>query len=197
MAGSLVSIIGPPAVGKTTTAHWLAEALDARLILEDYQGNPFLSESYLGHCELALPAQLYFLFSRISQLSRDSWPTSGVSVSDYGFCQDAIYAQTNLSAQDVETYRRLSAPAGEVVKSPDVIIHLDGDESLLLERIFRRGRGYESTFSADFLSTMRAAYREVSTSAECPVLMTDVGEIDLLAEPGRGELLGRVREALS
>ena len=197
MAGSLVSIIGPPAVGKTTTAHWLAEALDARLILEDYEGNPFLSESYLGHRELALPAQLYFLFSRVSQLSRDSWPAGGVSVSDYGFCQDAIYAQTNLSPDDVETYRRLSVPAGEVVKSPDVIIHLDGDEGLLLERISRRGRGYESTFSAEFLATMRAAYRDVSSSTECAVLTADVGEVDLLGEPGRGELLGRVREALS
>ena len=79
MAAALISIIGPPASGKTTMAHWLAEALPGRLILEDYAGNPFLPGSYQGREELALPAQLYFLFSRVSQLNREAWAGQGAA----------------------------------------------------------------------------------------------------------------------
>ena len=196
MAAPLISIIGPPAVGKTTTARWLCEALDARLILEDYEGNPFLAEAYLGREELALSAQLYFMFSRISQLGSGNWPGGGICVSDYGFCQDAVYAQTNLSAEDMALYRQLAARAAEVVKPPDVLIHLDGDESILLERISRRGRSYERVFSGEFLATMRDAYRQVTAVADCQVLTADVAEVDLLSEPARSDLLQRVREAL-
>ena len=196
MAAALISIIGPPAVGKTTTARWLAEELGARLILEDYAGNPFLAQSYLGRREWALPAQLYFLFSRLSQLSRGSWPDAGVSVSDYGFCQDGVYAGQNLSAEDMIVYRRLAGPAAITVKPPDVLIYLDGSESILLERISRRGREYERAFGDDFLGAMRSAYRELAGTADCPVLALDIARADLLAEDTRAKLLAQVREAL-
>jgi deoxyadenosine/deoxycytidine kinase len=196
MAAALVSIIGPPASGKTTVAQWLAEALDARLIREDYQGNPFLSESYLGRADLVLPAQLYFLYSRVAQLCRANWPAAGVAVSDYGFCQDAAYADINLSAADLAVYRRVAAPAGDVVKRPDVLICLDGSDAVLLDRIARRGRRHETVFTADFLESMRRAYRRIADAAECPVVSVDTGRVNLLEKPAQTELTGRIQELL-
>ena len=197
MAAALISIIGPPAAGKTTMAHWRAEALPARPILEDYAGNPFLPGSYLGRQELALPAQLYFLFSRVSQLNREAWPEQGAAVSDYGFCQDAVYAERNLRGEDMVVYRRLAASAAAAVKQPDLLVHLDAGEQMLLERIARRGREDERAFTADFLAGMRQAYRDVAASAGCPVLPVDAGKMDLLAEDARARLLRGVREALA
>jgi deoxyguanosine kinase len=197
VGAALVSIIGPPAVGKTTAAEWLAEALPAVLVREDYAGNPFLSDSYLGRIEFRLPAQLYFLFSRVSQLDRRRWPAQALVVSDYGYCQDAVYAERNLAAEDLAVYRRLAGAADDAVKRPDVLIHLDGEEGTLLRRIALRGRQYERTFSAEFLGSMREAYRRLVERADCPVLAVDIDREDLLDSAARAALLGRVREALT
>jgi len=196
VTGGLLSIIGPPAAGKTTTAEWLAKALPARLIREDYAGNPFLPEAHLGGREQALGCQLYFLFSRLWQLNLAAWPEADLAVSDYGFCQDGIFAAGGLSGADLAVYRRLAGPAAERVKRPDLLIHLDGGAGLLLERIARRGRPYERGFAATFIERLRRAYRRAAADADCPVIVVDVGAVDLRAEPARSRLLRRIREML-
>ena len=175
MSVVLISIIGPPAVGKTTLAEALAEELPAEIIYEDYAGNPFLADFFLGRRQFALPAQLYFLFSRLGQLNPAAMTDGGTVVSDYGFCQDAAYAAANLSESDLAVYHRLAGAVGKMVKPPDLLIHLDGAEDILLERIARRGRRHEATFTADFLARMRRAYREIVATADCPVIGIDVG----------------------
>ena len=192
----LISIIGPPAVGKTTLAESLAAELQARIIYEDYAGNPFLADFFLGRSEFALPAQLYFLFSRLGQLNPKAMTDGETLISDYGFCQDAVYAASNLSDSDLDVYHRLADAVGEIVKPPDVLIHLDGDEDTLLERISRRGRRYEQVFSVDFLARMRDAYREIVPAADCPVINIDVGKVDLRKESSRAELICDIREHL-
>jgi len=193
---ALVSIIGPPASGKTTAAEWLAQRLPGRLVREDYAGNPFLADAWLGRDELALPSQLCFLFSRLGQLNRGNWPADGIVVTDYGFCQDAIYAGVNLTTDDLAVYERLAGPAARAVRRPDVLVHLDASTSLLAERIGRRGRSHERVFTAEFLGRMRQAYRQFVRRAVCPVIAVDVDHTDLLAEPARADLLAQVREAL-
>ncbi len=197
MSVILISIIGSPASGKTTVAEWLAEELPAKIIYEDYAGNPFLADFFLGRAEFALPAQLCFLFSRLNQLNSAALADGETVVSDYGFCQDAVYAAGNLSEGDLSVYHRLAGPVGKMVKQPDVLIHLDGSEDMLLDRIARRGRRHETAFTADFLARMRRAYREIVSSAACPVIGIDVGEVDLRAGPDRAKLLRDIREALS
>ncbi len=196
MTARLVSIIGPPASGKTTLAEWLAGAMPARFIREDYKGNPYLADSYLRRGEFALHSQLYFLFSRLSQLNLRTWPAGGLAVTDYGFCQDRIYAACNLSGADMALYRRLADGAERLVKAPDALVHLDADEDLLLERIVRRGRSFERIFTAEYLASLRRAYRQATAEMPWPVVAVDVGTTDLLADGPRRELLERVREAL-
>jgi deoxyadenosine/deoxycytidine kinase len=196
VSASLISIIGPPAAGKTTLAGWLAEALPARLLREDYAGNPFLEEAWLGREELLLPAQLFFLFSRLGQLHLDAWPASGAAVSDYGFCQDAIYAARNLRGEDLQVYRRLAGGVAARVKPPDLLIHLDADDAVLLERIARRGRRHEAAFTADLLLLLRRAYRDAVGASLCPTAFVDTGKVDLMEEPARSELLAEVKGAL-
>ncbi len=196
MSAVLISIIGPPAVGKTTLAEALAVKLPAEIIYEDYTGNPFLADFFLGRRQFALPAQLYFLFSRLSQLNPAAFSSAETVVSDYGFCQDAAYAAANLPESDMAVYHRLAGAVEKIVKPPDLLIHLDGAENILLERIARRGRRYEATFTADFLARMRRAYREIVAKADCPVIGIDVGEVDLREESVRKKLLRDVREAL-
>ena len=196
MSARLVSIIGPPAAGKTTLAEILAAELPAEVIYEDYTGNPFLAESYLGKDEAKLPAQLYYLMSRASQLSLLSWPAEGVRVSDYGFCQDRIYASLKLSEAEMGLYDRVAGRLEKLIKRPDLVIHLDAGEDGLLRRIADRGRKFERAMTGEFVASIREAYDGIAPGLGCEVIKVNCDETDLRDEAGRAELLERVRRQI-
>ena len=197
MTAKLISIIGPPASGKTTLARWLADTLSAQLVLESFDENPFLADSYTGCDAAALPAQLHFLLSRVAQLNERHWPAEGLVVSDYGFCQDQLYASHKLEEGEYRFYFELADWLGEQVVPPAIVIHLDASVATLTSRIANRGRGYEAGMDEAFLSTMRDAYNDIDRELLCPVLQVDTDGVDLLSETGREALLADVRARLS
>jgi deoxyadenosine/deoxycytidine kinase len=196
VSAPLFSVIGPPAVGKTTLAEFLMNDLPAEIIREDYAGNPFLAQAYAGVAEARLPSQLYFLMSRVGQLSLASWPASGRFVSDYGFCQDRLFARTTLHGDDLRAYEKIAGRLEGLVRKPDVLIHLDASESTLLERIARRGRDFEKAITAAFLAHMRESYAEAALAAECPVFRVDCEITDLREVVQRSGLLNELKKML-
>ncbi|MDP6542477.1 MAG: deoxynucleoside kinase [Phycisphaerae bacterium] len=197
MSASLISIIGPPAVGKTTLAEHLAAEMGGRLICEDFEGNPFLADSYVGDREACLPAQLFFLLSRVKQLSLGDWPAEGLTVSDYGFCQDRIYAAAKLTEDEMVLYSRVARRVGGLVCPPSVIVHLDAPEEVLLSRIAARGREYEKAMTPEFLKEMRRAYNDIDQSAGCPVIRVETDAADIRDADARNELIARIRGEMS
>ncbi len=195
MKAALVSIIGPPAVGKTTLAERLAEALPAGLIREDYRGNPFLVEAYAGSAEARLPAQLYFLVSRAGQLSSAACQDEP-KVSDYGFCQDRIYAGALLGEHEFRLYDKLARRVERMVHPPDLLVHLDCSEPELLRRIERRGRDFERSMTRDFLARMRTAYNEFVSGSSRPVINIGAESADVRDAAMAAELAGRIRKML-
>ncbi len=192
----MISIVGPPAAGKTTLAEAMARLLPAELIREDYKGNPFLADSYGGQSQSLLPGQLYFLMSRVGQLSAASWPHAGLAVSDYGFLQDRIFACARLGSDDLRLYDRIARRVEGLVRPPDVLIHLEAPEQVLLERIAARGRKFESSMTAEFLSALKNAYNEAVAGAKCPVIRVDCQAVDLRQPPAVEGVTAQVRKAL-
>ncbi|MFP4433035.1 MAG: deoxynucleoside kinase [Planctomycetota bacterium] len=188
MSASLVSIVGPPASGKTTLADLLGRRLGAKVIYEDFAGNPFLADSYQGQPDTLLPAQVYYLMSRAKQLATCDWPADGIVVSDYGYLQDRVYARAKLTGADLETYEQLAAKVDGLVVTAGVIIHLDAPVDVLRRRIARRGRGFERTFGDAFLQHLRDAYNERASQADSKTwLRVDSGE-----DFRQGEVLERI-----
>ncbi|MBN1943199.1 MAG: deoxynucleoside kinase [Phycisphaerae bacterium] len=197
MGAGLISIIGPPAVGKTTLAEILSEALGACMLREDYWGNPFLAGSFRGREEFSLPSQLYFLFMRVKQLSAENWPGVGLIVTDYGFCQDPLYAKVKLTAYDMQIYEQLRRRIEGFVVQPRVLIHLDAPAETLLARIEARGRDFEAGYDADYLEKLRRAHFDVPTPPDCAKLSVDCEQIDLLDAASRKKIMEQVREIVS
>lgn len=182
MAAKLISIIGPPASGKTTLARTLCAQLGAELVKEDYAGNPFLADSYLGKDDARLPGQLYFLMSRVRQLAASAWPEEGLRISDYGFCQDRIFAKLKLSDEEFGAYEPLRARMEKLVRPPDLLIRLTAEPSALLARIAARGRQFERVMTAQFLAEIDALYAQAAGEALCRVVVIDSGRIDVRLE---------------
>ena len=196
MSAKLISVIGPPAVGKTTLAELLAEELPAELVREDYAGNPFLAESYAGSPEARLPAQLHYLMGRVTQLAASTWPQAGVMVSDYGFCQDRIFAEARLGPDDLRLYDRVARRVSGLVHAPEMIVHLDASEATLLQRIADRARAFERAINTEFLAAMRAAYNAPAAAEACAIIRVDCDRQDVRSAAVRAALLADIREKL-
>lgn len=192
MKARLISIIGPPGAGKTTLAQALAAELPAMLLCEPYAQNPFLEAACAGDASARLPGQVFFLVSRAGQLSRRTWPAGGWVVSDYAYCQDRVFAEMSLTGEDLRVYDGLAARFEPDIVSPDVLIHLDADVPVLLDRIARRGRPFERNLGGDKLVGLRSAYARLMACAACRVLSVDTAASDLRDAATRRELIARV-----
>ena len=62
-----IAVEGSIGVGKTSLSKILAAKLQCKLILEEFEDNPFLSEFYKDSERYAFQTQLFFLLSRYKQ----------------------------------------------------------------------------------------------------------------------------------
>lgn len=60
-----IAVEGPIGVGKTSLANLISKELGARLILEQFEENPFLPEFYKDPERFSFQTQLFFFASKI------------------------------------------------------------------------------------------------------------------------------------
>src|SRR6266496_885354 len=137
-----IAVEGVIGVGKTSLARLLSERLQAKLVLEEVEENPFLKDFYRDRERFAFQTQMHFLFSRFQQQRnlRQLELFSERTVSDYVFQKDRIFAGLNLSERELALYDRLVGWLELEVMVPDVVVYLQASPDTLLERIARRGR---------------------------------------------------------
>ena len=131
-----IAIEGPLGVGKSTLADRLGVRLDATMVLDDAE-NPFLADFYGGRPGAAFQTQLFFTLARHRQQTslRQSDLFSQVTVADYVFERDKIYAYLNLDDNELFIYQRLYELLAADVPSPDLVIYLQTPTDVLRRRI--------------------------------------------------------------
>jgi len=197
-AKNFIAVEGVIGVGKTSLAKRLAERLGARLLLEQVEENPFLSEFYKDRRRYAFQTQMFFLLSRYQQqkefLQQDVFFSH--MVSDYIFQKDRIFANINLDDKELVLYERIAGILEREIARPDLIIYLQARVDVLLERIGHRGRAFERTMDPGYLEALGEAYNYFFFHyTDSPLLVVNTNEIDFTAEGGAFEdLLERIEE---
>ena len=137
-----IAIEGPIGVGKTSLAELLSKELGARLVLEDFEDNPFLPDFYKDPKRYAFQTQLFFLLSRYrQQLEFQQIDIFSKSIiSDYMFMKDRIFAALNLSDKEIVLYDKIAGILEKNIAYPDLIIFLQSDTERLMDNIKKRGR---------------------------------------------------------
>src|SRR5262245_41805380 len=99
-----IAVEGVIGVGKTTLSRLLADDLEARLVLEIVEENPFLKDFYRDMRRHAFQTQVFFLLSRYQQQLDLMQPDlfKPKIVSDYIFQKDRIFANLNLSDNELK-----------------------------------------------------------------------------------------------
>jgi 2-amino-4-hydroxy-6-hydroxymethyldihydropteridine diphosphokinase len=179
----VISIAGNIGAGKTTLARGLVEILGRKnpqagmganhrrgkpgstrceLILEKYDTNPFLAKVYAGDKELALDSQLYFLTSRVEQLSPEKLNGTKYAVTDYVFPKELIYANILLSKEQRELYCKIYKRLVTEVTTPAILLYLADSPEQCLKRIHNRNRPYEQKIKTSFLERIDAGYKKLT-----------------------------------
>ncbi len=180
-APRFIVVEGPIGVGKTALARRLAESLAADLILEEALENPFLERFYTEGKSAALPAQMFFLFSRARQMEefRQSDLFASVRVSDYLFAKDRLFAELNLDADELALYDQIVDKLAVDAPVPDLVIYLQASVDVLGDRIARRGVGYENLIERRYLERLADIYaRFFHGYNDGPLLIVNASQID-------------------
>ncbi len=178
-----IAVEGPIGVGKTSLARLLARELDGKAILEDAEANPFLKDFYKDRRKYAFQTQLFFLLSRYQQqkdLNQLDLFQETV-VSDYLFAKDRIFAYLNLDEKELILYEKVYKLLDVNLTKPDLVIFLQADPAVLLERIRRRDCDYEKEIDPGYLQDLVEAYnRFFFYYDEAPLLVVDTSAIDFV-----------------
>lgn len=158
-----ITIEGTIGAGKTTLAKRLAADYNGKLILEQFEDNPFLPKFYEDPERHAFPVELYFMAERFQQLKKllsEGDIFSSFTVSDFLFQKSLIFAQQNLTDNEAKLYRMLFDIINPTLPRPDIVLYLYAPVDKLLANIKKRGRDYEQTIEADYLQKIQNAYLE-------------------------------------
>ncbi len=180
-ASRYIVVEGPIGVGKTSLTKKLAESLSADVLLEEVYENPFLERFYRDGQSAALPAQMFFLFARARQIEdlRQADMFANVRVSDYLFSKDQLFAELNLSPDELNLYNQVTSSLDIEAPVPDLVIYLQSSVDALLERIARRGILFERAIDRRYLERVTDAYaRFFHAYNEGPLLIVNASQID-------------------
>ena len=174
---------GPIGVGKTSLTMLLAEELGARLILEQAEENPFLTQFYTDPSRYRFQTQMFFLLSRFSQQQEMAQPDlfSRITISDYLFDKDRIFAYLNLDDNELALYEQFYKILEPKIVQPDLVIFLQADTDTLLRRIKQRGRSFEKEIGPDYVAAVNEAYNQFFFRyTDTPLLVINTSDIDFV-----------------
>ena len=177
-----IAVEGPIGVGKTTLAERLGTRLDATLVLEETD-NPFLADFYADRPGAALQAQLFYLLNRHRQQTslQQSDLFSQLTISDYLFDRDKIFAYLNLDDNELFIYQRLYDLLSGDVPSPDLVIYLQAPTDVLLRRLRTRWRDPESAAyepDPEYLKELNEAYQHFFFHYDAtPLLVVETSQL--------------------
>ena len=157
-----IAIEGPIGVGKTSLAERLAGRLGGLCVLEAVEENPFLRHFYRDIRRYAFQTQLFFLLSRYrQQLDLAQYDLfSQFTLSDYLFAKDQIFAHLNLDEDELRLYQEVYRLLRARIPVPDLVVFLQANTEVLLERIRGRRRDYEDSLSPDYVERLNQAYND-------------------------------------
>ncbi len=180
---NFIAIEGVIGVGKTSLAKKLAEKLNAKLILEAFEENPFLEKFYNDRKRYAFQTQMFFLINRFKQqqsLGQEDL-FSNYIVSDYIFDKDRIFAYLNLSEEELKLYESLFPLLKRDLRKYDLVVFLQSSVDRLMYNIKKRGRKFERNITRSYIEELSEAYNDFFFKySDTPLLIVNTTDIDFV-----------------
>jgi deoxyguanosine kinase len=178
-----IAIEGPIGVGKSLLADRLGARFDATVVLDETD-NPFLADFYAERPGAGFQTQLFYTLTRHRQQTalRQSDLFSQLTICDYLFERDKIYAYVNLDDNELFIYQRLYELLAQDVPSPDLVIYLQAPTDVLRRRVRERERANPDlpALGEEYLRELNEAYNHFFFHYDTtPLLVVETSQFDL------------------
>ncbi len=187
-----IAIEGVIGVGKTSLAKKIRDRLDAKLILENFENNPFLEKFYSDRKRYAFQTQMFFLVNRFKQqqeLIQEELFTD-YTVCDYLFDKDRIFAYLNLSKDELSLYESIYPILARSLRKPDLIVYLQASTDRLMYNVKTRNRKIERALTRSYLEELSEAYNHYFFRYDAtPLLIVNATDLDFVNREDDFDLL--------
>jgi deoxyadenosine/deoxycytidine kinase len=178
-----IAIEGVIGAGKTSLAKKIKDKLEAELILEQFEANPFLESFYSDRKRFAFQTQMFFLINRYKQqevLNQENLFTEFI-VSDYVFDKDRIFAYLNLSGEELNLYENIFPLLLRNLRKPDLVVFLQSSVDRLMYNIKKRSRKIERNLTRSYIEELSDAYTHFFFRySSTPLLIVNSTEMDFV-----------------
>ena len=196
-----IAIEGPIGVGKTSLAQLLSKELGARLVLEDFEDNPFLPDFYNDPERFGFQTQLFFLLQRYRQQQdlRQVDMFQKLLITDYMFVKDRLFASLNLGDKEMQLYDTVASLLERNIIRPDIVIYLQADTDVLMKNIEKRGRSMEKNVTWEYIDALNQVYTEYFFRyQDTPLVIINTNNIDFVEnENDLKEVIDYIRQPVS
>ena len=196
-----IAIEGPIGVGKTSLAQLLSKELGARLVLEDFEDNPFLPDFYNDPERFGFQTQLFFLLQRYRQQQdlRQVDMFQKLLITDYMFVKDRLFASLNLGDKEMQLYDTVASLLERNIIRPDIVIYLQADTDVLMKNIEKRGRNMEKNVTWEYIDALNQVYTEYFFRyQDTPLVIINTNNIDFVEnENDLKEVIDYIRQPVS
>ena len=196
-----IAIEGPIGVGKTSLAGLLSKELGARLVLEDFEDNPFLPDFYNDPERFGFQTQLFFLLQRYRQQQdlRQVDMFQKLLITDYMFVKDRLFASLNLDDKEMHLYDTVASLLERNIIKPDLVIYLQADTDVLMKNIEKRGRNMERDVTWEYIDALNQVYTEYFFRyQDTPLVIINTNNIDFVEnEKDLKEVIDYIRQPVS
>jgi deoxyadenosine/deoxycytidine kinase len=183
MKHQFITVEGNIGAGKTTLTNLLAKHYNARIILEEFAENPFLTKFYESPAQYAFPVELFFMAERYKQL-KDTLHTKdlfqSVTISDYLFTKCLLFAKVNLPEEEFHLYQKLFDIIHQQISFPDILIYLHAPVNKLQANIKKRNRSYEQSIPDAYLFNLQETYTNYIKQHNIKTIFIDASNADFI-----------------
>ena len=195
MTKHFVLVAGNIGSGKTSLTQRIGARLGWRTAFESVTDNPYLAEFYADMRQWAFQLQVFFLGHRALQ-HRELALSSESAIADRSIYEDAhIFARAlhhlgDLNDRDYNSYRAVFDLVVAGLPRPDLVLYLRAPVEVIHSRIRKRGRGMETSITAEYLALLDSFYEEwMKTFDLCQVLTLRTDDLDYVHKPNHLDIV--------
>jgi len=172
-----IEICGNIASGKTTLARGFAK-IGYAAIEETFLRNPFIEKFYQNQSLYSFETEISFLLQHYHSIKSDK--RGEALICDFSLCLDNSYADVTLPDHRRNIFLTISDEIIKEIGDPEMIIYLRCPEQVLLDRILKRGRKFETPIDISYLQKLSKAIesRISMISSIVSVVEIDSNQID-------------------
>jgi deoxyadenosine/deoxycytidine kinase len=178
-----IAVEGNIGAGKTTLSQLLSQHYNAKLMLEEFAENPFLTKFYENPKQYAFPLELFFLAERFKQqqeLIKNTDLFQSVTISDYLFTKCLLFAKVNLPEEEYRLYQKMFDVFQQQLATPDVLIYLHAPVNKLQSNIKKRNRKFEQSIPDEYLFKLQETYTSYIKQHNIKTIFVDASNADFL-----------------